>query len=97
MPGTARKTTNWSVPTCSKSDGVDIPVFGRDPASQRLLLHYPGHSPDAPAIATGNAYRLKLEDGTLLTGLTDASGVTQMIEKESMQRVEVSALRDGGS
>jgi type VI secretion system secreted protein VgrG len=96
-PGTMTVHADKKIWAGGKSDGMDIPAFGRDPASQRLLLHYPGHSPDDPALATGNAYRLKLEDGTLLTGLTDASGVTQMIEKDSMQRVEVSALRDGAS
>ncbi|OQR28014.1 type IV secretion protein Rhs [Pseudomonas sp. Bc-h] len=95
-PGTMTVHAANKVWAGGKRDSMDIPAFGRAPASQRLLLHYPGHAPEDPALAIDKAYRLKLEDGTLLAGLSDASGVTQAVEKESMQRAEVSALRDGG-
>jgi len=79
----------------AKSDSVDCPTFGRDPASQRLFLHYAGHASDNPALAAGSAYRLKLEDGSLLSGVTDSEGVTQVVEKEAMQKVDVSVHREG--
>lgn len=79
----------------AKRDNADCPTFGRDPASQRILLHYPGHASDSPALAAGNAYRLKLQDGSLLSGVTNHEGVTQVVEKQTMQAVEVSAHREG--
>lgn len=93
-PGTMSMYASKRVWAPASSDSMNVPAFGRDPASQRLLLHYPGHSAQEPALAAGNAYRLKLEDGSLHGGLTDAEGLTQVVEKQTMQKVEVSAHRD---
>ncbi|RAU39515.1 MULTISPECIES: type VI secretion system Vgr family protein [unclassified Pseudomonas] len=79
----------------AKSDSATTPSFGRDPASQRVVLHYPGHTTDMPALLIDKAYSLKLEDGTVLSGLTDSSGATQKVENALMQKLEVSAHKDG--
>ncbi len=76
-----------------KTDSVAMPAFGREPASQRLLFHYPGHADDAARLATEHNYKIDLEDGTRLQGLTDSSGLTQLVERDAMHKARVEALR----
>jgi type VI secretion system secreted protein VgrG len=78
----------------AKTDSADTPGFGRDPADQRTVFHYPGHSADNAALAADTPYEMKLEDGTLLKGIASALGLSQMIESGAMQKVEIAALRE---
>ncbi|WP_268797621.1 type VI secretion system Vgr family protein [Pseudomonas huanghezhanensis] len=79
----------------AKTDSAGVPVFGRDKASQRAVFHYGGHGEESPALATGHRYQMKLEDGTLLNGVTDSAGATQVVEKALMEKLHVFALREG--
>jgi type VI secretion system secreted protein VgrG len=80
-----------------KTDSAQIPAFNRDPAAQRLAFHYPGHSDDSARLAAGHAYQIELEDGTTVQGLTDATGLTERVEREAMHQAQVAALRSKGS
>ncbi|WP_371318062.1 type VI secretion system Vgr family protein [Pseudomonas sp. PDM31] len=76
-----------------KTDSASVPAFGRDPAAQRLVIHYPGHGDDSARLAAGHAYQIKLEDGSTVQGLTDSSGLTERVERELMHQAQASALR----
>ena len=80
-----------------KADSAQVPAFARDPAAQRLAFHYPGHADDSVRMAVDHAYQIKLEDGSTVQGLTDASGLTERVEREAMHRAQVAALRSTSS
>ncbi|MBP1126868.1 type VI secretion system secreted protein VgrG [Pseudomonas sp. PvP025] len=82
-----------------KTDSAQVPAFNRDPAAQRLVFHYPGHADDNARMAVDYAYQIKLEDGSTVQGLTDASGLTKRVEREAMHQARIAAKRDpkGGS
>ncbi|MBP1128003.1 MULTISPECIES: contractile injection system protein, VgrG/Pvc8 family [Pseudomonas] len=50
-------------------------------------------------MAVDHAYQIKLEDGSTVQGLTDASGLTERVEREAMHQARIAAKRDpkGGS
>jgi type VI secretion system secreted protein VgrG len=79
-----------------KTDSVSIPSFSRDPAAQRLAFHYPGHADDSPRMAADHAYQIELGDGSVVQGLTDATGLTQRVEREVMHQGRVNAERKNG-
>jgi type VI secretion system secreted protein VgrG len=79
-----------------KTDSASAPTFGRDPAAQRLAIHYPGHGDDSVRLAVDHAYHIKLEDGSKVQGLTDSSGLTEQVEREQMHQAQVEALRNKG-
>ncbi|MDZ3990758.1 type VI secretion system Vgr family protein [Pseudomonas sp. Teo4] len=79
------------------TDSAQLPAFTRDPAAQRLAFHYPGHAEDSVRMAVDHAYQIKLEDGSSIQGLTDASGLTEHVEREAMHQAQVAALRSTGS
>lgn len=78
-----------------KTDSAAIPSFGRDPAAQQVTFHYPGHSEQSPRAAADHSYEIKLEDGSLVKGMTNADGLTERVEREMMHQAQVSALRSG--
>lgn len=77
-----------------KVENVSVPAFGRSLADQQFLFHYPGHSADKPMLALGHAYRMTLEDGSEVEGVTTADGLAELVERDSMQRVLVSAIQE---
>ena len=79
-----------------KTDSVTVPSFTRDPAAQRLAFHYPGHAGDSPRMAADHAYQIEVGDGSVVQGPTDASGLTQRVEREVMHRGRVKAPRNTG-
>ncbi|MEX5687868.1 type VI secretion system Vgr family protein [Pseudomonas silesiensis] len=79
-----------------KTDSVSIPSFSRDPAAQRLAFHYPGHADESPRVAADHAYQIELGDGSVVQGSTDASGLTQRVEREVMHQARVKAQRKTG-
>lgn len=76
-----------------KTDSVAMPGFGRQAADQRLLFHYPGHTGESSRLATGHEYKISLEDGTDVSGVTDSTGLTQIVERQVMHKANVSAVR----
>lgn len=84
-------THDWVGP---KAAQALVPAFDRDGAQKSVLFHYPGHTEESPRLATGHSYKMTLEDGSVLQGVTDAQGLTEKIEREAMQRVSIDALKD---
>lgn len=79
-----------------KTDSVSVPTFSRDPAAQRLAFHYPGDEAEGSRRAADHPYRIELEDGSVVQGLTDATGLTQRVEREVMHQARATAKRPGG-
>jgi type VI secretion system secreted protein VgrG len=79
-----------------KTDSVSVPASGRDPAAQRLAIHYPGHGDDSARLAVDHTYQIKMEDGSTVQGLTDSSGLTERVEREMMHQAQAVALRGKG-
>ncbi|MNQ56800.1 Phage-related baseplate assembly protein [compost metagenome] len=73
-----------------KTDSAAIPVFGRDGADQRHRLHYEG---DPTAIAQGQAYKVALEDGSLVQGITGTDGLTELLQRTDMQFAGLEVFR----
>ncbi|MNF79650.1 hypothetical protein D3C84_618670 [compost metagenome] len=73
-----------------KTDSAAIPVFGRDGADQRHRLHYEG---DPTAIAQGQAYKVALEDGSLVQGITGIDGLTELLQRTDMQFASLEVFR----
>ncbi|EIK95227.1 Rhs element Vgr protein [Pseudomonas sp. M47T1] len=76
-----------------KSDSARVPSFTRDPADQRVGFHYPGHSDKAPRTAADQPFQLQTADGGVLAGIADALGHSSSVARESMQRLDATALR----
>ncbi len=76
-----------------KTDSVAIPTFSRDPSAKRLAFHYPGHVSDSPRMAADQAYQIELGDGSVVQGLTSATGLTEQVTREAMHRAQVTATR----
>ncbi len=80
-----------------KTDRIPMPAFGRDGADQRHVLHFEG---DAKAAALSQVYKVSLEDGSVVQGITGGDGGTEQIQREAMQLANVNALKpllDSGS
>lgn len=78
----------------AKTDSALAPAFNRDSADQRATFHYPGHSDESPRVAGGRAYQIKLDDGSVMQGLTDAIGLTEGVVRDAMQRTQIEAMRN---
>jgi type VI secretion system secreted protein VgrG len=74
-----------------KTDSAAIPVFGRDGADQRHRLHYEG---DPAAIAQGQPYKIALEDGSLVQGITGTDGLTELLQRADMQFAGLEVFRN---
>ncbi|EJM79118.1 hypothetical protein PMI31_00210, partial [Pseudomonas sp. GM55] len=74
-----------------KTDSSAIPAFGRDGADQRHRLHYEG---DPTAIAQGQPYKIALEDGSLVQGITGTNGLTELLERTDMQLASLEVFRN---
>jgi type VI secretion system secreted protein VgrG len=74
-----------------KTDSAAIPVFGRDGADQRHRLHYEG---DPTAIAQGQPYKVALEDGSLVQGITGTDGLTELLQRTGMQLAGLEVFRN---
>jgi uncharacterized protein (DUF2345 family) len=77
----------------AKNDSASVPTFTRDPADQKVGFHYPGHSEKAPRTAADQPFQLQTADGGVLAGIADALGHSSSVARESMQRLDVSALK----
>lgn len=67
-----------------KTDKATLPAFGRDPAARQIHFHYEG---DAGASASGVSYRLEMDDGSKVDGVTARSGTSERVARDSMQRL----------
>ncbi|MFQ6575988.1 type VI secretion system Vgr family protein [Pseudomonas sp. UM16] len=77
-----------------KTDSSAAPSFSRDPAAQRMALHYPGEHDDSLRPAAELAYQVALDDGSVVQGASDASGLSQQVQRQLMHQGQVALLRD---
>lgn len=73
-----------------KTDSAAVPVFGRDGADQRHRLHYEG---DPAAIVQGQPYKIALEDGSSVQGITGTDGLTELLQRTEMQLANLEVFR----
>ena len=78
----------WGGPS---TDQAAVPAFSRKPTDQQFQLHYPEHSADRPALAANQAYRISLNDGRVVEGVSDGQGRTSLVQDEAMRiaRIEI--------
>ncbi|AOJ04854.1 type IV secretion protein Rhs [Burkholderia mayonis] len=67
-------------------------AFNHQPTDQRFKLHYPGEDGDLPA-AANKPFRITLDDGRVIEGKTDASGLTDLVKDDAMRIAKVDYLR----
>lgn len=67
--------------------------FASRPTDQQFRLHFPGHTADAPAPAANQAYRITLNDGRVVEGKSDASGLTDMVKDDVMRIAKIDILK----
>lgn len=76
-----------------KTDAAITPSFSRDPAAQRVALHFPGDSDESSRPAAAHVYQMALDDGSSVQGATDSSGLSQHLQRPLMHQSSVTALR----
>nr|WP_235993683.1 type VI secretion system Vgr family protein [Paraburkholderia solitsugae] len=67
--------------------------FNNAPTDQRFRLHYPGDSPDAPAPAAHQPYRITTDDGRVIEGTSDANGLTELVKDDAMKILKIDILK----
>jgi type VI secretion system secreted protein VgrG len=80
----------WGGPS---TDQASKTAFNNAPTDQRFRLHYPGDTPDAPANAANQAYRITLDDGRVVEGKSDANGLTDLVKGDAMHILNIDILK----
>lgn len=89
-PGTVSikgATHSISGPT---SMGVELPAFGQIDTGRRFVLNYGG----TKSPAATQKYKITLDDGRVVSGITDAKGRTTLAENDQMRVAQVQILED---
>lgn len=71
------------------------PSFDKAGTQQRYRLHFPGHSDDTPMPAAGQAYKITLNDGRVVEGTADATGLTDLMQEDVMRIAHIDLLKPG--
>lgn len=71
------------------------PSFGKAGTQQRYRLHFPGHSDDTPLPAASQPYKITLNDGRVIEGTADASGLTDLMQEDVMRIAQIDLLKPG--
>lgn len=67
-----------------------LPTFGEiDTAGQFVLRQADGERP-----AANRRYRISLEDGSVIEGITDAKGLTERLQKDALRIADIEVLHD---
>ncbi len=80
----------WGGPSTQQASKTP---FNNQPTDQQFRLHFPDHTSDAPALAANQKYRIALNDGRILEGHTDASGLTNLVKDEVMRIAKIDILK----
>lgn len=72
---------------------ADRPSFGKDGTAQQFLLHYPGHTEAVPHIAANQHYKITMDDGRVVQGITDAKGMTEKLTGDVMHIAKLDILK----
>lgn len=67
-----------------------MPGFGRQAPDQRHVLHFEG---DRTASALNQPYSIKLDDGSVVQGITSRDGGTEHIQRDVMQLAQLGVLK----
>jgi uncharacterized protein (DUF2345 family) len=68
------------------TDQADRPSFGKDGTDQKFRLHYPGSdTAENPHPAPNKPYEIALDDGRVIKGVSDANGLTQLVQSDVMR------------
>ncbi|WP_157272110.1 DUF2345 domain-containing protein, partial [Azohydromonas aeria] len=69
--------------------GTDLPTFSQGMADQRFVLRYGGH--DGP-VAAQRRFEIRLSDGSVVTGTSDAEGRTEVLQRDAMHIAHIRIL-----
>jgi len=72
---------------------TELPVFDKGTPDQKFVLKYGAHGED-PVAAANRRYEIALSDGSTLTGTSDASGNTGLLERDAMHIARIRILTD---
>jgi type VI secretion system secreted protein VgrG len=75
------------------TEQADKPNFGKDGTKQQFLLHYPGHTEAAPNVAANQHYKITMDDGRVVQGVSDAKGMTQSVTGDVMHIAKLDILK----
>lgn len=79
----------WGGPSTEQASKA---AFNNQPTDQRFKLHYPGEDGDFPA-AANRKYRITLDDGRVIEGKSDASGLTDLVKDDAMRIAKIDYLK----
>jgi len=84
----------WGDPSTDQAAKTN---FNAQPTNQRFKLHYPGEQDageagDLPA-AANKTFRVTLDDGRVIEGKSDASGLTDLIKNDAMRIAKIEYLK----
>lgn len=74
------------------TDKATLPAFRSGSADQKFQLHYAGARADEIQVAALREYEITLQDGSKITGTSDAEGRTSLLEKAAMQIADIRIL-----
>ena len=72
------------------SMNLNLPSFGKADAGRRFVLNYGASKNPVPM----QKYKITLDDGKVVSGITDAMGRTELAESEQMRLANVEFLAD---
>ena len=71
---------------------AERPKFAQGNTDQRIQLHYPGHTLDSPRVAASRPYRITLDDGRIVEGVSDEHGRTEVVSDSLVRMAKVEIL-----
>ncbi|MCD2515149.1 type VI secretion system tip protein VgrG [Massilia sp. G4R7] len=72
---------------------TELPVFDKSAPDQKFVLKYGAHGED-PVAAANRRYEIALSDGSILSGTSDTSGKTSLLERDAMHIARIRILSD---
>lgn len=85
--------TQSDAPTVTAAQGasVDMPRFDVGDAERKFVAHFSGDKAD---VAANHNYKIRLQDGQVIEGITDADGKTSLAEKDTIQIAALNFWKD---
>ncbi len=72
---------------------AEFPTFENGSPDQKFVLKYGGHGEDAVP-AANRRFEIEMSDGSTLTGVSDAAGKTELLERDAMHIAHIRILTD---
>ncbi|WP_028223617.1 hypothetical protein, partial [Paraburkholderia oxyphila] len=80
----------WGRPS---TQGVPKSNFNNQPTDQQFRLHYPANDAGETRPVANKPYRITLDDGRVIEGKTDATGLTSVIKDDAMRILKIDFLK----